>query len=208
MNEDKIFETETFRNTKKMTALFVIDRVKHIALPEVNPAAAWLFEEGATATIKRDGTAILVDEDGEVFARRAVKKGKTAPVGFRLAEVDAFTGNAFGVEPMANSPFRKMFKEAVTDIDTPLEPGTYELVGPKINGNPEKTDKHTIMAHGADVAKFLDMRTVDPATAFDTLRPFFVEFKEAGIEGLVWWGTDGKRVKLRVKDFFGDPTRH
>lgn len=208
MNIDKIFETETFRNTRKMPALFVIDRDKHIATKDVNPAAKWVFNEPATATLKKDGTAILVDADGAVFARRAVKKGKKAPVGFRLAEFDPVTGHSFGVEPMETSGFRKFFEEALAGHPDPLAPGTFELVGPKINGNPEMLDKHVIMRHGDDRIDFLDMRTLDPKNAFDTLLPFFENFKAKGVEGIVWWGEGGKRAKLRVKDFFGDPNRH
>jgi len=29
-----------------------------------------------------------------------------------------------------------------------FDDGTYELVGPKVQGNPEKFDKHTLIRHG------------------------------------------------------------
>lgn len=209
MNEDKIFTNETFRNTKKMTALFTIDRERHIGTRFVNPDAFWLFTEKSNATIKRDGTAILVDNDGAVFARRSVRKGKKAPEGFRLAEIDRNTGHAFGVEPVEHSGFHKMFEEAMANRNHEiLEPGTCELVGPKINGNPENMDKHMLIKHGSERADGLfDMWAMDPEEAYETLLPIFEDFKGRGIEGIVWYGNDGKRVKLRVKDFFGDLNR-
>lgn len=207
-NIDPLFTQEPFRNVQKMPALFVIDRARHIATREINPAAAWIFTEPARATIKRDGTSITVTDDGKVFARRAVKKGKNAPAGFRLAEVDPITGHAFGVEPVEQSGFYKMFQEAVEPFYTPLTPGTFELVGPKINGNPENMPSHILLRHGAETAvEIPDMRNVRPEDAFDLLHEIFTDFKERGIEGVVWHGADNKRAKLRVKDFFGDPNR-
>ena len=78
---------EKFRNVKKMPALFVIDRAAHEATTEINEVAAWIFNEESRATIKRDGTNITVTKDGTIYARRSVKKGKTAPDNFILTRV-------------------------------------------------------------------------------------------------------------------------
>lgn len=197
---------EKFRNIKKMPALFVIDRLAHHATTEVNDKAAWIFEEESRPTYKRDGSSITVTENGEVFARRMVKKGKQAPNGFILAETDSFTGHSFGLEPVAQSGFYKMFKEAQGNQQ--LAPGTYELCGPKINGNPESLEAPHLYAHGSDEANDLpDMRNVSKEEAYKTLETIFADYKARGIEGIVWWGANGKRAKLRVKDFFGDPNR-
>lgn len=201
-------DQERYRNIKKMPALFVIDREANHATAEINPSAAWLFQEESTPTIKRDGTSITVTEDGQVMARRSVKKGKQAPPGFVHAETDSFTGHQFGVEPIEQSGFNKLFQEAAAKNGGKLEPGTYELCGPKVNGNPEGLDRHSLIRHGSEVAGDIpDMRTMDPAEAYEKLREIFQGYKEDGIEGIVWWGADGKRTKLRVKDFFGDPNR-
>lgn len=195
-----------FRNVKKMPALFVIDRVAHKATTEINEKAAWIFDEPARATIKRDGTSITVTDDGKFFARRAVKKGKVAPPGFIAAETDSYTGSTFGLEPVDQSGFAKMFKEAAEGMN--LKPGTYELCGPKINGNPENLTKPKLLFHGSEEATEIpDMRNVPREEAYEMLRNIFASYKEQGIEGVVWWGADGKRTKLRVYDFFGDPKR-
>lgn len=207
-NIDPMFKSGLFRNTRKMTALFEIDRVKHVGTDVINEKSAWVFTEPAVATVKRDGTGVLVTADGEVLVRRSVKKGKRVPEGFRLAEIDAFTGHMFGVEPFAQSSFKTVLEEALLDADKPLEPGTFELCGPKVNGNPEGFDKHVLIRHGSEVLPVIpDMRNVTPDEAFGLLKEVFAGLKEQDVEGVVWWGADDKRVKLRVKDFFGDTNR-
>lgn len=205
-SEDSFVHGEMFRNVKKMPALFVINREAHIATTEVNEKAAWIFEQPARATIKRDGTSVTVAEDGKIYARRMVRKGKQPPAGFIPAETDSFTGHTFGLEPVEQSGYAKMFTEAVGEQT--LKPGTYELCGPKINGNPENLEGHRLLSHGEDEAvEMPDMRAVSPEEAYETLKPIFADYKTRGIEGVVWWGADGRRTKLRVKDFFGDPNR-
>lgn len=198
---------EKFRNVKKMPALFEIDRLAHKATTVINEKAAWIFNEPARATIKRDGTSITVNEDGTVFARRAVKKGKTAPNGFIPAETDSFTGSTFGLEPVTQSGFHKMFQQASQGRFLP--PGTYELCGPKINGNPESLSEPVLFSHGSDDAiEIPDMSTMPREEAYETLKTIFADYKARGIEGVVWAGANGKRTKLRVKDFFGDENRN
>lgn len=201
-------EDKKFRNTKKMTALFVIDRVNHIAINEINEKSEWIFHEEATATIKVDGTGILIDENNNAFARRSVKKGKKAPENYVEFEVDSFTGHSFGIEPIDQSGFKKFFYEALDNFEGDLEPGTYELIGPKVNNFYKGLDKHILVPHGAEIATEIpDMRTIDPNDAYEILEPIFEEFRKNNIEGIVWTGADNKRVKLRVYDFFGDPNR-
>lgn len=195
-----------FRNVKKMPALFSIDREAHVATENINPNAAWIFEEPSKATLKKDGTSITVNERGEFYARRMVKKGKKAPEGFIPAETDAYTGHTFGLEPIEQSGFAKMFRQAAEG--KVLSPGTYKLCGPKINGNPEGLEAPALMQHGEEEASEIpDMRTMPKEEAFSQLKAIFADYKNRGIEGVVWWGADGKRAKLRVKDFFGDPNR-
>lgn len=203
-----IFDEGIFRNTKKMTALLTIDRIKHIGINKINEKSAWVFNEPTTATVKHDGTGVLINHEGEAYIRRSVKKGRNIPDGFLLAEFDSFTETMFGVIPVKDSPHRRFFNEAVTLITQPLIAGTYELVGPKINGNPEKLTHHSLILHGSEVIEdFPDIRTMDPLNAYDELKIIFTDFKDRGIEGIVWWGSDNRRVKLRVNDFFGDPNR-
>lgn len=206
-NSSSMFDTELYRNVRKMPALFVIDRGKHLATTELNSSADWIFEEETKPTYKRDGTSITVDENGKVWARRSVRKGKKAPANYMEAEVDPITGHSFGLEPIEQSSFKKFYDEAEGNFDGALEPGTYELCGPKVQ-NAEGLDDHRLLRHGEDIAEEIpDMRNVPKDEAFEMLKNIFADYKQRGIEGVVWWGKDGKRTKLRVKDFFGDPNR-
>lgn len=205
---DPMFKSGLFRNTRKMTALFEIDRVNHVGTDVINDKSSWVFTEPAVATVKRDGTGVLITPEGEILVRRSVKKGKRIPEGFRLAETDAFTGHMFGVEPMGQSSFKTVLEEALQNTSEPLDAGTFELCGPKVNGNPENFDRHILIRHGSEILPVIpDMQTVEPDEAFELLKDIFADLKTNGVEGVVWWGADDKRVKLRVKDFFGDTNR-
>lgn len=204
-----VFNNPLYRNVQKMSALFKIDRENHVGTEEINPASEWIFHDETITTVKRDGTGITVLDDGRVYARRSVRKGKTPPAGFILAEVDSFTGHSFGIEPIEQSGFRKAYKEATAD-GADLAPGTYELCGPKVNNNPEKFDSHKLIKHGSEIAEDIpDMRAVSKDKAYSVLKEIFEGYKDRGIEGVVWWASDGRRVKLRAKDFFPElDSRH
>jgi hypothetical protein len=101
------------------------------------------------------------------------------------------TGKTVGWEPAEQSGFAKYIAEALA----PLEPGgpafngppgTYELIGPKISGNPEGWGFHSLIPHGA--------LTLDPPLTFDGLREALLE---SPFEGIVWHHPDGRMVKLK-----------
>ena len=73
--------------------------------------------------------------------------------------------------------------------------GTYELCGPKVNGNPEGYERHTLVRH--DVAERLDASDL----SFDGLARVMALLGDRGIEGLVWHHPDGRMAKLKVRDF-------
>lgn len=195
---------------KKIPLLFAMefdDRGNRVITDDINPRAEVLFDpvNEIIATVKFDGTAVLVDEDNNVFTRRNVKPGKKAPEGFVIAEHDEKTGNTFGWEPAENSQFKKFLNRAIANHDGDLAPGTYELVGPKINGNPENVDKDMLLAHGSVIAT--EFPTIDEIAENrddlkDFLRPLFDNYRERSIEGIVFWVNGVPSVKLRVKDFF------
>ncbi|WP_280701196.1 hypothetical protein [Kitasatospora sp. GP82] len=89
----------------------------------------------------------MLDEAGRWWARHEVKPGKKAPDGYLLMETDEVTGKTVGWEPVSGSPFARFHAEAVGD-GGPVDPGTYELLGPKINGNPDGFAVHVLMPHG------------------------------------------------------------
>lgn len=202
---------------KKIPCIFMTDHDKHEVLNTVNPNAEFIFDHPeARATIKKDGTAIMLSDDGRWFARRSVRPGKKTPEGFVVADVDPNTGIAFGWEPIEASSFHKAFKEAMRNETRTFTPGTFELIGRSINGNPERVDGHRIVAHGEENAVgFPSISEISNHRddIMNFLMDFFVDFKNNDIEGVVWWivdentNTEVPAVKIRVKDFFGNTHR-
>jgi len=154
---------------------------------EVVPGAEWVPSGEGVATRKWDGTCCMV-RGGRLFKRYDVKKGRTPPHGFEPAQdPDVTTGHWPGWLPVSDGPEDAWHREAFIgdEID-----GTYELCGPKIQGNPELLDRHELIPH--------DFLPVDAPRTFAGLREWLAT---AGIEGVVWHHPDGRMVKIKAKDF-------
>ena len=161
---------------------------------EVTPGAEWVINGEGLATRKWDGTCCMI-KGGEFYKRYYAKRGKTPPPGFLPAqEPDEVTGHWPGwLRVDDTSKEDKWFREGFVNTDENLLAleGTYELVGPKINGNHENLDKHLLIPHGIDVIESV------PRT-FDLLRSWLAAHD---IEGIVWRHPDGRMVKIKKKDF-------
>lgn len=160
-------------------------------LPDPNPDAAWVHAGEGVATRKYDGTCVMFDGDAW-WARREVKAGKPTPANFRPVETDDNTGKIMGWVPMDESGFQKFHAEALaTGHSREYLPGTYELCGPKVNGNPEGFECHTLVRHaGAEV--------LDAPRDFAGLGPWL---HARAFEGIVWHHPDGRMAKIKSKDF-------
>ncbi|MCB0077314.1 MAG: hypothetical protein KDD73_07785 [Anaerolineales bacterium] len=158
-------------------------------LDEAHPDCGWLFAGEGVATRKYDGTCVKI-ENGKYFKRREVGKGKPVPYGFIEADHDETTGKRVGwVEVEPSAPENKWHMAA---FDGSLPDGTYELVGPKVQGNPEGYDDHRLIAH-ADAEQYEDA----PRT-FEALREWLPAHN---IEGLVFHHPDGRMAKIKKRDF-------
>jgi hypothetical protein len=185
---------------KKIPTLFKRDpeNMRHV-LPEITPGCEWVLAGEGVATRKYDGTCVMFDGE-RWWARREVKLEKRAPANFQAIETDETTGNAVGWEPVAQSAFARWLADAI-DEELPHddELGTYELCGPKINGNPEQFDRHVVISHaGAERMESPDLRNALPAVAMDVLRGYLLDFS---YEGIVWHHPDGRMAKLKRRDF-------
>jgi hypothetical protein len=102
---------------------------------EVVPGAEWVLEGEGVPTRKWDGTCVKI-EDGQMWKRYEVKKGKTPPPGFVPAnDVDENTGKQQGWLPIGDGPEDRWHREALLNEDATaadFRDGTYELLGPKI----------------------------------------------------------------------------
>lgn len=157
---------------------------------QVVPGAEWVIEGLGVATRKFDGTCCMI-RDGKLFKRYDAKQGKNPPAGFEPAQdADPKTGHWPGWLPVGDGPGDKWFREAFESHGSKQD-GTYELVGPKLQGNPERYSSHKLIGHGS--IKYLDA----PRT-FEALKAWF---SDKDIEGLVWHHPDGRMVKIKKKDF-------
>lgn len=173
---------------KKMKTVFVIDRATRRATDEVQ--VQWVMDGEGWATIKFDGTCCKI-EDGVLFRRYDAKRGKTPPEGFVPCEPtpDAVTGHWPGwVEVDPTDPACKWHVEAFGGDG--FVDGTYELVGPKVQGNRYGLARHELWRHGESVV------TV-PRDKEAMVR--WLEENEQ--EGLVFHHPDGRMAKIRRKDF-------
>ena len=163
---------------------------------EVVPGAEWVLAGEGAATRKWDGTCCMV-EDGVLYKRYDAKAGKTPPAGFRAAqEPDPTTGHWPGWIPVGDGPGDEWHREALKNETfagkyAPIPDGTYELVGPKVQGNPEHFANHSLIAHGRELLP-------DAPRDFAGLRAYF---EANDIEGIVWHRENGDMVKIKAKDF-------
>lgn len=164
------------------------DDMRHV-LPEVVAGCEWVLAAEGVATRKYDGTCVMFDGTAW-WARREVKPGKQSPAGFRAVSFDANTGKTVGWEPIEQSSFAKFHGEALEAVG-PQRAGTYELIGEKVNGNPEAQIGHLLVAHGRALLP-------DTPRDFDGLREWLLGH---GYEGIVWHHPDGRMAKLKRRDF-------
>jgi hypothetical protein len=174
---------------RKIPTLYVRDENdrRHVTRAITN-GCEWVIAGEGVGTRKFDGTCVFLDAEGAWWARREVKPGKNAPANFVPIETDPETLKVVGWEPVEQSPFAKFHAEALLASDA--KPGTYELCGPKINGNPERFDAHRLIRHG----EFL----VAAPREFGALRDWLLAHHW---EGVVWWRENGDKCKIKRKDF-------
>ena len=197
---------------KKIISLFARNYDgDHLVRNEVVAGAEWVTQGLGVGTRKFDGTCCMV-RHGELFKRHEMRGAfhpgtgallRCPPPGFEEAERDALTRNVFGWLPVGDGPDDKWHREAFAKgycITGPgqldegdgwrLIDGTYELCGPKVQGNPERLPTHFLVAHG--------MEALDCPRDFDGIKAYLAAHD---IEGVVWHHQDGRLVKIKGKDF-------
>lgn len=157
---------------------------------EPHPDCRWVFNGEGVARRKYDGTCCRV-KNGELWKRREVKKGKPIPDGFEPVDHDEATGKTVGWVPVTDAPEDRWHREAFGDGAT-FPDRTYELCGPRINGNPEDFRFHVLVPH-AEAGIYCDApRTYHGLSAF---------LEDLNIEGLVFVHPDGRMGKIKKRDY-------
>lgn len=161
-------------------------------IDKINPAAQWVFDGEGIATQKLDGSCCMV-RSGVLYKRREMRSGDPVPTGFELVDADAVTGKVIGWVPVGDGPDDRWHREAFDRLHARSD-GTYELIGPKVQGNPEIEDCHRLVPHDD---RLLRLR-VNPRT-YAEMEALFT--KMPTIEGIVWHHPDGRMAKIKLKDF-------
>lgn len=194
---------------KKIPTIFKRDFTKkpHLVIDEVNPGCEWVFAGEGQATRKFDGTCCMI-QAGVLYKRLELKLGRTAPPGFIPCDLDPETGGVPGWVMVTDAPEDRWHVDAMKRLSIPINTapgvfsiplanydGTYELIGPKVQGDPEKDitggNAHLLIRHGQYPV------TGVPLT-YDGLKEFLKTFK---FEGIVWWHPDGRKAKIKRRDF-------
>ena len=165
------------------------DRSRVIDKP--HPDCAWVFAGEGLAMRKYDGTACMI-HNGDLFKRREVTQGAPLPSGWVLADRDNETGKVVGWVPVGDGAEDQWHREALEVASAVPTSGTYELLGPKVQGNPERLPRHVLLLHKS-AQSFGGV-----PTDFEGLKTWLAE---RDIEGLVWHHPDGRMAKIKLRDF-------
>lgn len=177
---------------KKIASVFKRDyKGNRQVYDEVVEGSEWVINGEGVATEKLDGTSCMI-RDGKLFKRYDAKKGRTPPAGFEPTEEtqNEHTGHWPGWVPVNDDPGDKWHRAAL-EADPDLVDGTYELIGPKVQGNPHEVGIHQLIAHGA-------YKPEDVPCDFDGIREFLTKHV---MEGIVWHHPDGRMAKIKRRDF-------
>jgi len=181
---------------KKIISLFQRNYAgDYLVRPDVVPGAEWVLAGEGVPTRKYDGTCCLV-RAGVLYKRHEIKPGNAEPIGFEEVDSDSVTGKRVGWVPVGDGPEDRWHREA-WGHGYGVADGTYELVGPKIQGNPERFPRHALIRHGWVYAIDVDVFGPVPLD-FDGLKSWF---QGKDIEGIVWHHPDGRMVKIKGRDF-------
>lgn len=176
---------------KKIPTLFKRDpNAWNLVSYELNPDCAWVLAGEGIATRKYDGTCCRV-KNGSLWKRRELKKGASQPKDFEFEGFDDVTGKTVGWMPVGSGPEDQWHLEAFGKPG-PFPNGTYELCGPKVQGNPEKFPDHCLVEH-AKAEKFILMYRT-----FFSIQEFL---SDKDIEGLVFHHPDGRMAKIKKRDY-------
>lgn len=152
----------------------------------------WVRDGEGVATQKMDGTCCMIRDDA-LFKRREVKAGAAMPPDFMSEGTDAETGKTVGWVPVGDGPEDAMHRAAFDSL-LRREDGTYELIGPKVQGNPEQASGNILVPHkGSEL-----VLTHQPPRDFNGMREWLTG---KDIEGVVFHHPDGRMAKIKLRDF-------
>ena len=179
-------------NMKKISTLFKKnpDNLGRV-INEVAEENKWVLSYGIP-TVKFDGTSCAVIK-GNLYKRFDLKKGRVLPPNsIPCQEPDEKTGHHPHWTPCSREDKSDKYHFEAFDRNKSWEDGTYELIGPKIQGNPEGVPMHQLIRHGSIICRTRDF-------SFEALKIFL---DANNMEGIVFHNIyDNRMCKIRKKDF-------
>ena len=174
---------------KKIPTMFQRRPVQRHVTDTVTSGCEWVLVGEGVATRKWDGSCCMV-RGNKLYKRRELSGGQEAPPLFEQVGIDSATGKRVGWVPVGDSPEDRWHREAfMRAADWP--DGTYELVGPKVNGDNDGVGGHKLIPHGTVKHPIEDRSIHGIRRALESM-PW---------EGFVFWHPDGRRAKIKRKDF-------
>lgn len=182
---------------KKIPTLFVrrFEGRKIIDITnEINSGCEEAFKNGI-ATIKHDGMCCAII-NGEFYKRYDAKKGKTPPEGaIPCCNPDPVTGHwphwiKVNRDDPDNKYLMRAYYKTLGDNNGPLEDGTYEAIGPRIQGNPYNIEHNALIPHGKAV--------LNVERTFEGVMEYL---RHAPDEGIVFWLNNEPVCKIKRTDF-------
>lgn len=178
---------------KKIKTLFKKDQTNLGRVTnEIDPEHTWVFTKHSVATRKFDGTSCAIINK-ELYKRFDLKPGRKLPFNaIACQEKDMITGHhPHWIKCERADKSNKWHFEGFDKLTEKID-GTYELCGPKIQGNPEKIDEHLLIKHGEHILNITDL-------SFEGIKEFLIE---NDIEGVVFHHKRGENLcKIRKTDF-------
>ncbi len=167
--------------------------------PTVTPGCEWVLGGEGIATIKWDGAACMV-RNGELYKRYDAKHDKPAPAnGIPCTlERDPVTGHWPHWVPISadGKSNDKQHRKLWDSLDELPPDGTYELCGPKVNGNHHGLEHLVLWEHGSE--ELISYGDSDSWRTFDDIG---YELEGLSYEGLVFHHPDGRMAKIRRADY-------
>ena len=180
---------------KKISTLFKKDpnNLGRI-INEINPENNWVLNGEGIATRKFDGTSVAII-NGDLYKRYDVKKGRVVPENaIPCQDADALSGHHPHWLLCERSKHEDRYFFEAFDRLSEVVDGTYELCGPKIQGNPEGLENHVLIPHGKEIIEIADF-------SFEAFKTLLTD-QDVNIEGIVFHHiSDGRMCKIRKKDF-------
>lgn len=179
---------------KKIPTLFERQGKPYLAYDEVAPGCEWVIQGEGLATVKMDGTCCLIVK-GKLYKRRTIKRGIPWPEEFIPSpNDDPMSKKIPGWMPVGDAQEDRWHNEAFGQLVAPVLPGTYELIGPKIQGNPYRRDDHCLIKHSDCI-----ISGEVPCQSFDEISTWL---RDQLVEGIVWHHPDTiRKAKIKRSDF-------